>query len=173
MQQLPKWSTPERREHLVALFKRSRGFCVWEEPMCDIDSHSYEVFIEGLIWEWIADGREEAAALWKAERRAMHQDEHTRRLGREFDSIARARFLEEQGLYYLEGLGFNPLTYKRVAIIRIPSSGMRLLVDVTLAVQKISKNKRRKIWQHGDSPPVEVARRIEYLCKQAVRAYMG
>jgi len=170
--QLPKWSTPERREHLVALFNRSRGFCIWGERMCTLDAHSYEVFIEGLIWEWVREDREADAFLWKLEQRRIHQDEHTRRLGRQFDSIARERFLEQQGLYYLEGLGFNPLSFKRVAVIRIPSSHMRLLVDVTSAIHKTSKNRRRRIWRHGDTPPIEVARRIDYLCRQGVRAYM-
>ncbi len=170
---LPKWVTPVRFAQQIALFERSRGFYVWQERMCTIESHSYEVFIEGLIWDWVRDDRAEDRALWEAERRAMHHDEHTRHLGRQFDSIAKEQFLQQQGAYYLEKLGFNPLTHQRIAVVRVPSSDMRLLVDVTSTVRPLSKNKRRKTWRHGSTPPVEVKRQIDFLCRQAVRAYLA
>lgn len=169
----PQWVTPERQAHLVSLFRRSHGFCVWQEPGCSTEEHMYDVFSEGIIDEWQADTREEARALWIAEVRAMHQDEHTRRLGRQFDSIARERFLQQQGSYYLERDGFDPLTMRRVAFVKVPSSDITLRVDVTSALAPLSENKRRKIKRHGDTPPVEVAHRIQFLCREAVRAYLA
>lgn len=168
-----KWVTPERQAHLVSLFNRSHGFCVWQEPVCPIEGHMYDVFIEGIIDEWQADTREDARALWKVEQRALHQDEHTSRLGRQFDSIARERFLQQQGSYYLEREGYDGLQQRRVAFVRVPSSSITLRVDVTSALRPLSKNKRRKIKRHGDTPPVEVANRIQELCRQAVRAYLA
>ncbi len=169
----PKWATPERQAHLVKLFRRNRGFCVFGEPMCLVESHFWEVFSEDCIDYWVADDSREARELWKAEQRALHQDEHTSRLGRQFDSIARERFLQEQGSYYLEREGYDGLSHRRIAMVRVPSSNITLRVNVTSALTPLSKNKRRKIKRHGDTPPVEVAKRIEELCRQAVRAYLA
>ncbi len=165
----PQWATPERRAEEVAWFFKSRGFCVLGERMCSIEGHMYDVFLEKLISDW----KDEDRALWKAELRAMHQDEHTRRLGRQFDSIARERFLQEQGSYYLEREGYDGLQQRRVAFVRVPSSDITLRVDVTSALTPLSVNKRRKIKRHGDTPPVEVAHKIQSLCREAVRAYLA
>ena len=51
--------------------------------------------------------------------------------------------------YYLVGLGVNPFTYKRVALVRIPSTSIHLFVDVGEAIQGVSKNARRKAMRHG------------------------
>lgn len=169
----PRWSTPQRQQHLVSIFHRSGGFCVWQERMCEMDAHSYENFIEDLIGDWVRDDREADLYAWEVECRELHRDMLTRRFGRQFDPVARERYLEHQGSYYLERMGYDPLTFRRVAIVRVPSSDMRLLVNVSSAVKGLSKNKRRKMWRHGDTPLVEVARRIDYLCSQSVRTYLS
>jgi len=68
----PKWANPTRQAHLVALFVRSRGFCVYGEPNCAIPEHHYEVFIESLINDWKADDRETNRLEWNNERKLMH-----------------------------------------------------------------------------------------------------
>jgi hypothetical protein len=47
-----KWLTSNRKTHLVSLFVRSNGFCVFGEHNCTIPAHHYEVFIESLIDDW-------------------------------------------------------------------------------------------------------------------------
>ena len=59
----PGWATPERRQHLVELFKRNRGFCVFGNSMCQVEGHHYEVFIEELIKDWPAEASQEREAL--------------------------------------------------------------------------------------------------------------
>jgi len=68
----PKWVNPTRQAHLVSLFVRSRGFCIFGEPNCAIPEHHYEVFIESLIDDWKAEDRETNKAEWKNERKIMH-----------------------------------------------------------------------------------------------------
>jgi len=68
----PKWVNTTRQAHLVSLFVRSRGFCVYGEPNCTIPEHHYEVFIESLINDWKADDRETNKQDWKHERKIMH-----------------------------------------------------------------------------------------------------
>ena len=77
MAQIPKWVTPERQAHLVNLFLRSGGFCIYGHKPCPYPDHHYVNFTEGLIQDWIDDDREERQALWQAEQRAMH-DLHER-----------------------------------------------------------------------------------------------
>ena len=68
----PKWVNPTRQAHLVSLFVRSRGFCIYGEQNCIIPEHHYEVFIESLINDWKADYRESNKLDWKHERKIMH-----------------------------------------------------------------------------------------------------
>jgi hypothetical protein len=88
--ELPKWATEERKRHLVRLFLRSGGFCVFGHKPCPCpELHHYEPFIEGLIRDWIAEDRAQAEAEWQAERERMHRVPDTRfRQGR-FDTVSR------------------------------------------------------------------------------------
>lgn len=155
----PKWATPERRAHLVRLFDRSRGFCVWEEFPCLVLSHQYEVFSEDLIHYWVEDDREERQALRRAEEARMHQDR--RRIWRgQFDTTAREVYAAKHPLFYVEGIGMSALTRKPVAKVRIACSTVRLWVELP------SKNQRRKARRYGKGSPQDAI-------AQAVKDYLS
>ena len=160
----PQWATPVRRAHLVRLFQESGGFCVFGHRFCRIRAHDYETFIEGLIREWVAADMAERAAQWKEEQRRMHQVPDRRGWKRRFDPVARERFLQARPEFYLEGVGVDALTLTRRAKVRVPSTNIRLLVDVT-AVRIPSKSARRKARRY------RIARQeaIGTLCSMAVR----
>ena len=103
---LPDWATPERRQRLVELFKRNRGFSVFGHSMCQVEEHHYEVFIEGLIEDWRAEDSQERAALWRMEERRIHHGEKGR-FGSQFDPVQRDVFMETRPEYYLVGLGVS------------------------------------------------------------------
>lgn len=165
----PQWSTPQRRDKLVETFTRSRGFCVFGHPMCPIEEHDYEVFIEGIIEEWKAEDRDRRLYEWKLEQRTIHTGEKGR-WGRRFDPVTRDVFMANQPEYYLVGLGVDALNFKRVALVRIPSTQIHLFVDVSRAgtFRRLSKNQRRKIVRYGASPPADVMGEIRSLCQEAV-----
>jgi len=143
--ELPKWATPERKAHLVCLFLKSEGFCVFgERPCLHPEAHHYEPFIEGVIREWVLDDRAQAEALWRLERARMHRVPDTRfRQGR-FDAVRRERFLAQQPDHYLVATGVDALTFRPVAKVRIPSTYIHLFVDIGPALQGMGKNARRK-----------------------------
>ncbi len=137
----PKWATPERRRYLVELFERSGGFCVRGERPCTSPlEHHYSWYIEPLIADWKASDSEDQRWAWLLEQRAMHRIPEKLRRGR-FDSVAQDAFGARQPSYYTEGFTVNAFTFTRMAKVRIPSTHMRLFVDVP----KLSKNKRRKL----------------------------
>ena len=97
----PKWINPTRQAHLVSLFVRSQGFCVFGEANCTIPEHHYEVFIEGLIDDWQAEDREQSKLDWQAERKIMHSL-HEKNLpvrGR-FNNISSEIWHNQQPVYY-------------------------------------------------------------------------
>ena len=63
--------------------------------------------------------------------------------------------------------------YRRIAAIRVPSTFIRLYVDVADAFQGVSysRNKRRKMNRYQSGPPAEVWERVDALCRQAVAGY--
>ena len=171
MAQLPKWATPERQAHLVNLFVRSGGFCIYGHKPCPNPEHHYVPFTEGLIQDWIGDDRAERQALWQAEQRAMHfLNERGKAKGR-FDAIAKDVFYAKQPLYYVEGLGISGLTFKPFAKVRLASSFTCLHVDISHAVKGISKNRKRKAIRYGKLP-YELWNTIDQACSLAVKHYL-
>ncbi len=168
MQRLPQWATPERRTHLVALFQRSNGFCVFQQALCPTDAHHYEVFIEGLIRDWVKDDAQRRACEWKLEQRRMATGE-VGRWGAPFDPVAREQYIQRRMEYQLVGLGVNAFTHRSVALVRVPSLSIHLFVDIAWAVQPLSRNGRRKLFRYGSAPRADVMRRIEAQCREAVR----
>ena len=152
----------------MELFQRSRGFCVFGHPKCPIDDHHYQIFIEGVIASWVDEDRERCNYEWKLEQRTIHTGE-LGRFKRRFDPVARDVFANERPEYYLVGLGVDAFTFKRVALVRIPSTYQHLFVDVSQATRPLSKSKRRKIARYGATPPAEAMVTIKQLCQEAVR----
>ena len=158
------WSTPERRAHLVSLFNRSKGFCVFGHRMCQNAEHHFLNFQEAIIADWKAQDRAEREALLKIERAQIHGEKGV--FGRQFDPVERDVFMANRPDYYLKGLGVSPVTFKKVAKVRVPSTYVHLYVDLsgTKEAGSLSKNKRRKMQRYGQEAPAEV----NQLCRQAV-----
>ncbi len=169
---MPKWVSANRQNELVRLFVASKGFCVFGHENCQIPEHHYELFIDGLIKDWVNDDRASEAQAWKAERKLLHQlGEHRYPIRGQFSAIAKDIFFEHQPLYHLIGLGINGLTFKPFAKVRISSSYIVLYVDLGDVLKDISKNQRRKAVRYSKSLPVDVTRKVEKLVSLAVADY--
>jgi len=135
----------------------------------------YDLKCEQIIDIWQAEDRAQRQAEAKAERKALHSlGERRYPLRGQFSAIGKDVFYAEQPNHYLEGLGISGLTFKPFAKVRIASSYMRLFVNVDLGntLKGVSKSKRRKAIRYGKALPVQVQRRIEELCRLAVRQYL-
>jgi len=168
MPRLPKWATPDRQAHLVKLFLRSQGFCVFGHKPCPYPDHHYELFIEGLIKDWIDDDRAQRLAEWQAEHKALHSlAERRYPLRGQFNAIGKDIFYADQPQYYLEGIGMSGLTLKPFAKVRIASSYMRLHIYLDSS-KDMSKNARRKAIRYG-----KLTDKAQDNIKRAVRHYLA
>jgi len=164
MPRLPKWATADRQAHLVNLFVRSQGFCVFGHKPCPYPHHHYELFIEQLIKDWKAEDRATRQAEWEAERKALHSlGERRYPLRGQFSAIGKDIFYADQPQYYIEGIGISGLTFRPFAKVRLASSFVRLHIDLGDSLKKVSKNKRRKALRYGKIPET---------VKRAVRHYL-
>ena len=169
----PKWVNHDRQSHLVSLFVRSRGFCVFGEPNCQIPEHHYEVFIESLIDDWQADDRAQALADWQAERKAIHAlNEKRLPLRGRFNNISSTIWHESQPIYYLESIGMNGLTLKPFAKVKLSSSYQHLYIDLGDSLRCISKNKKRKAVRYHKPLPQSVDEIVAQLIMKAVKDYL-
>jgi len=170
----PKWINPARQAHLVSLFVRSQGFCVFGEANCTIPQHHYEVFIEGLIDDWQAEDREQAKLDWQAERKIMHSL-HEKNLpvrGR-FNNISSEIWHNEQPVYYLESVSMDGLKLKPFAKVKLSSSYQHLYVDLGDSLRGISKNKKRKAIRYNKPLPRQANDTVSQLIMQAVKHYLN
>ena len=170
----PKWSTLDRKAHLVKLFVDSGGFCIYGHKACSIPEHHYEVYIEALIDDWKAEDREQARLDWEAERKALHSlGERRYPIAGRFNNISQDIFHDKQPLYYLEALGISGLKLQPFAKVKIASSYMRLYIDLGNSLRGISKNKRRKAIRYGKELPKSIQERIAEKVSLAVRDYLN
>ena len=171
--QSPKWVMPQRQAHLVSLFLRSGGFCVFGESPCSCpERHHYEPFTEGLIQDWIADDRAQRIAELEAERRQLHGLGEIGAIKGRFNAIGRDIFFGQQPQYYVDGLGVSGLTFKPFAEVRVCSSLVHLYVDIGEALKGLGKGKRRKAIRYGKGLPKEAEERVNEACSKAVRHYL-
>ena len=170
---MAKWITPSRQYHLVAIFLKSGGFCVFGHKPCLIPEHHYSIFIEYLIADWKADDKAQDTAEWQAERKALHSlGERRFPLRGQFSNISKDIFFDQQPLFDVLGMGVSGLTYKPFAKVRLSSSYVYLYVDLAHALKGVSKAKRRKAIRYGKALPIEKQREVEQLCRLAVRHYL-
>ena len=171
-QAMPRWATPERQQHLVRLFERSGGFCVWGHPNCQNADHHYEEFINALIKDWRSDDRQEQAALWELERKAMHAlGERIEPVRGMFSAISRDIYHGDQPMYYLMGLGWSAVTKTPFAKVRVASTYEVLFVDLGDTLKRkfnVSKNRRRKALRYGKSLPLEADQQMALMIQRAV-----
>ena len=168
----PQWATSQRQAHLVALFYRSGGFCVFGDKGCTVDAHHYPIFMETCIEEWKAEDRETRSVLLKVEQSTIHDGTYGR-YGGSFDPVTRDVYYQQRPVYYLMGFGVSAVSKRRIAVIRVPSTFIRLYVDVADAFQGVSysRNKRRKMARYQSGPPAAVWERVDTLCAEAVAEY--
>jgi hypothetical protein len=170
-QNQPKWSTPNRKQALVALFEKSRGFCVFGHKECQIPEHHYLLFIDDLIRDWQAQDRSQLAATWQADREAMHSlGEHHAPINGRFNNISRDIFNDSQPLYYLETIGFDGLHLKPFARVKIGSSWVRLYVTLD-SLNERSKHAKRKAVRHG-KVTLSLQNQIIARVSEAVKHYL-
>jgi hypothetical protein len=179
MSNKPLWVTPQRRRHLIALAERSGGHCIYGDRGCEIGDHHwhqkangemYNPVIEGIIDSWKAEDRERRAYEWKLEQYQILDGTYGR-YGTTFDPVARDVYVNSRPAYYLVGMGVNPFTYQRVALVRIPSTFVHLFVDVGAVVKSVpgvSKNAKRKALRHGKIRQGAMMAEIDELCRAAV-----
>ncbi len=171
---LPKWATPDRQNHLVALFKRCGGFCVFGHKNCLIRSHHYEFFVDELVADWKALDREQRLAIEFAEQIALHRlGEKRYPLRGQFSSISQVIYGDRQPLYFVESLGISGLTLKPFAKVRISSSYMRLFIDLGNALKPVGKVKRRKAIRYGKPLPADIEKNVSRIVAKAVTHYIA
>lgn len=170
----PKWATPDRQQHLVTLFIRSRGFCVFGHKNCTIPEHHYEIFIDGLVKDWVQSDREQRNFEARAESRELHKlGEPKYPLRGTFSAISREIYGSNQPLFYIQGLGMSGVTLTPFAKIRISSSYLRLYVDMGDILRDVSKNKKRKAIRYGKPLPMSINERISLKIREAVKNYLA
>ena len=145
---------------------------MFEETPVEIPLTYYRKMSEGAIDAWKADDREERALLRKLEQEHIHDGTYGR-WGSDFDPVARDVYYQERPTYYMMGFGVSADSKQRIAVIRVPSTYIRLYVNVAPAFQdvSISRNKRRKMARYQSGPPAPVWERIDTLCSQAVQEF--
>ena len=170
----PKWSTSNRKAQLVKLFLDSGGFCVFGHKNCTIPAHNFDIYIETLIDDWIAEDRQQSSLDWKAESKAMHSlGERRLPIRGKFSNIAKDIFFERQPLFYLEALGMSGLKMQPFARVKLSSSYMRLYIDLGDSLKAISKHQRRKAIRYAKPLPQEVAVKVAKLVTLAVKDYLS
>jgi hypothetical protein len=174
MPEYPNWATLDRRNHLVALFIRSGGFCVFGHKNCNNPNHHYELFIEDLITDWKADDKARDSSKWLAERRLLHSlGERRFPIRGQFNNISQDIFFDKQPPFYMLGLGISGLTFEPFAKVRIASDLIVLFVNLGDTLKQASKNQRRKAVRYGKKLPINVKRQINKLISEAVKHYQN
>ena len=170
----PKWVNPTRQAHLVSLFVRSRGFCIFGEQNCIIPEHHYEVFIESLINDWKADDRETNTLVWKNERKIMHAlNEKTLPMRGRFNGVSSDIWHDSQPIYYLESMGMDCLKLKPFAKVKLSSSYQHLYVDLGDSLRSVSKNRKRKAIRYNKPLPQSANDIVSKLIIEAVKDYLN
>ena len=168
-----KWNTPSRQSYLVNLFLDSGGFCVFGHKPCPNPAHHYVNYIEGLIADWVADDKSQDRAIWQAERLRLHSlGERHYPIRGQFNNISQDIFFGNQPLFYLDGLAVSGVTLTPFAKVRVSSSYVNLYVELGNTLKGVSKNKRRKAIRYGKPLPAEYKKRVEQVCREAVRHYL-
>ena len=145
---------------------------MFDDAPAEIPLTYYRKMSEGAIDAWKADDREERSQLRKLEAEHIHDGTYGR-WGSDFDPVTRDVYYQERPTYYMMGFGVSAESKQRIAVIRVPSTYIRLYVNVAPAFQdvSISRNKRRKMARYQSGPPAPVWERIDTLCSQAVQEY--
>jgi hypothetical protein len=127
----------------------------------------YEREEEAAIRQWRSEDISQRAADWREERKRLHREPHRFKQGG-FDSITRENYLVERGAFHPDTLTIDPLTFRRVAKVRIPSTDVCLFVDVHDVTGRVSKNARRRASRYQVPLPKDVAVQVDGAIYSAV-----
>lgn len=131
---------------------------------------AYKKHSEGAIDSWKAEDREERLFLWKLEQQHINDGTYGQ-YGSDFDPVARdVYYQDKQPVYFFLGFGVSAVSKQRIAIIRVPSTSMRLHIEVSQAFKGVSKNAKRQMARYG-KPSGKIWEQIDTLCKEAVSAW--
>jgi hypothetical protein len=139
----------------------------WEWAVGDNDdtgSGLAYVAVGEAIATWKADDREQRALDWKQEQQAILDGTYGQ-YGSQFDPVARDQFMAQRPAYYLKATGVEGMHGRPVAVVRVPSTGIYLYLDVSAAFVKPTKSQRRHARRHGKQVQAVT---VEQLCEQAV-----
>jgi len=142
------------------------------DPFCQGCPRFFQNYIEPVIKGWIAEDKVEQVALWQQEQRRLHYAPDERGWhNQQFDPVAKDVFFQQQPPYYLEGVGISGLTFTRIAKVRVPSTPVRLFVDVATSkrLKKLGQNARKRLRRRGLL--LEEDRIIDQLCSAAVKDF--
>jgi hypothetical protein len=149
----------------------------WKAELAIVDTSEENVRLFEDVWDkciesWKAEDREARYAGIKREQRRIH-DGTFGKVGSRFDPVARDVYYQNRSGYEWIGYGISVESMQRIAVIRVPSTSVRLHVNVAIAFQgvNVSRNKRRKMARYQANPPPLVWERIDKLCAQATRDY--
>jgi hypothetical protein len=174
---MPKWVNSERKIYLSQVlashFNTLKG---WNLDLTtgEIYNDEYNDYIQRLIKTWVEADREEANALWKRERKALHSlNEKRLPLRGRFNNVSSVIWHEQQPIYYLESIGMNGLTCKPFAKVKMASSYYHLYIDLGDCLKSISKNRKRKAIRYHKPLPQSVDELINDKIANAVKHYLS
>jgi hypothetical protein len=126
-------------------------------------------YLKGLIDFWKAEDRERRSYEWELEQRQLNDGTYGK-YGSRFDPVARDAFFANRPEYYLVAMGVNPLTHRRVALVRVPSTFVHLFVDCGGGtVREVSKHAKRKAKRYGKAGAYYQT--VHDRCTRAIRHY--
>jgi hypothetical protein len=104
--------------------------------------------------------------------RERHYAPPTKGFHHTFDPVDRMEWRRTQPSYKTVAITFDPLRRRRVAILHVSSTDIRLFVDVEPAFEgvKVGKNARKRLRRLGVAP-VAVQHKVDALCMVAVARY--
>jgi len=81
-------------------------------------------------------------------------------------------FFQQQPDYYLEGVGISGLTFTRIAKVRVPSTPVRLFVDVadSKLPKKLGQNARKRARRQA-ALQIGEDKSIDTMCRKAVQHF--
>lgn len=133
---------------------------------------AYKKYSEAAIDSWKDEDREERLFLWKLEQQHINDGTYGQ-YGSDFDPVTRdVYYQDKQPVYFFLGFGVSAESKKRIAIIRVPSTSMRLHIEVSQVFKGagISKNAKRRFNRYG-KPSAQIWEQVDILCKEAVTAW--
>lgn len=137
----------------------------------------YDVVTNERVHEWVLEDNQVNRDEHKARHKTTDRRYPVRVLIPEngkgkLSGVSKDIEYDSQPLFYFEGLGFNALTFRPFAKVRLGYNFMRLHVDIGDCLKSLSKHKRRKAIRQGIIPSA-IEQAIYQSCWLAVQDYLN